>query len=158
MQVKRKRGRPPLTPEQKLERQKAKIASLAEKKKKPRVLKKTDQREQKVTISKSTQFLLTPSGKCPVPLFGNDKEAITVWVRQFHNTTTKGALHTRQSIEYWLRDFFSIHSEEHKVAVDNLKEACQEIGIKDYQPHLNKIYEKVTKEIEANKQKCNTDV
>ena len=155
---KRRRGRPPLTPEQKLARQKAKIASLAEKKKKPRIPKKADQREETVTITKSTQFLLTPSGKCPVPLFGNDKEAITVWARQFHNTTSNGALHTQQSIEYWLRDFFSIHSEEHKIAAQNLKEACQEIGIKDYQPHLDKIYERVAKELEDNKQKCNIDV
>lgn len=149
METKRKRGRPSLTPEQKLEKQKQKIASLGEKKPRAkRGSKKKDERTEKVVVTNTTKFLLTPAGKCPVPLFGSDSEAIRVWAQQFYNTTMCGALHTQQSLTYWLRDFFDIFSEDYKIAKANLANICQRLEIKDYNPILSRAYENKEAELD----------
>lgn len=160
--IKRKRGRPKLTPEQKLERQRARIAELENKKNKKNLASKRKRqnktkKDDKPVINNKTTFLLTPSGKCPVPLFGSDIEAIRIWAGQFKNTTQNGSFHTCQSLTYWLRYFFEIRSDEYKTAEKNLKEACQELEITDCQPRLDKLYKQIAKEIEANK-KCNQSI
>lgn len=157
--LKRKRGRPSLTPEQKLEKQKQKIASLGEKKTRAkRGSKKKDERTEKVVVTNTTKFLLTPAGKCPVPLFGSDSEAIRVWAQQFHNTTMCGALHTKQSLTYWLRDFFDLFSEDYKIAKRNLSDICHILEIKDYDPILRRTYENIIHdEINKDDQECNID-
>ena len=142
--TKRKRGRPKLTPEQKLERQKAKIAAMAEKKKK-KVVKKPksqDAENNNQTVTKTTTFLLTPAGRCPIELHGNDKEAIAIWASYARNETRNSVVHTFESLSYWLRDFFDIFSEEYKVAKSNLKEVCEEFQIRD----MSKVYSKLPEE------------
>ena len=160
MQVKRKRGRPRLTPEQKLERQKAKIAKLAEAKKQRKNRREKKSSEDKVTITNSTSFILTPAGRCPVELYGPDKEAIRMWAQFAKNANLKeNEHHTTDSLTYWLRDFYGIFTEEYKIAKQNLLEVCTELNVRDLTYKLEKQREKIDKEIlEERSKNVNADV
>jgi len=136
---KRKRGRPKLTPEQKAERLKE------------RELKKKERAERKaksLDTTKLTSYYLTPAGKCPFPLYGSDEEAVTAWLTNFkvHSGTYKD--HTCQSLVYWLRDFYSIFSEEFKKAEWIVYEKGPELGFPDMSSRLKIIYKKMLKDIE----------
>lgn len=157
--IKRKRGRPRLTPEQKLERQRARIAKLEEQKKNRKVRKKREDKNEKVSITKSTSFILTPSGKCPVQLYGYDKEAVRMWLQFAKNANLKDdSYHTTESLTYWLRDFYGLFTEEYKIAKANLLELCPEFGVRDLTAKWEKEKKRIDAEIEAARnQKCNYD-
>jgi len=160
MQVKRKRGRPRLTPEQKLERQQAKIAKLAEADKQRKIRRQRKPNDEKISITKSTSFILTPAGRCPVQLHGFDKEAIRMWLQFAKNANLQeNSYHTTESLTYWLRDFYSIFTEEYKIAKRNLLEVCPEFEITDLTAKWEKQKERIDKELAEEKNKnVNADV
>lgn len=140
--IKKKRGRPRLTEEEKLRRkQEREAAKLKAKKSKPKkrvtskkFLEKDDRKE------KIKAYIITPAGNCPVELFGCDKEAVSIWMSQAKNCRTKGKVHTVQSLTYWLRTYFSFFSDEYKVAASHVKDLAGIFEIKDYEPILAKQY------------------
>jgi hypothetical protein len=136
--LKRKRGRPRLTPEQKLERQKAKILKEKE---------RAERRNKSLESKKLISYILTPAGKCPFTLHGSDKEAVIMWLSEFktHSATYKN--HTVQSLSYWLRDFYSVFSDEYKEAETYLASSGPEYGFPDMSAKLNLLYKKVKKEL-----------
>lgn len=145
MKIPKKRGRPKLSAEEKERRKKERDAAKAAARKfgpKKRVTTKKFLEEDKES-SKTKTYLLTPSGRCPVELYGCDKEAIAIWLSQAKNCKRKGYEHTVQSLTYWLRSFFDYFSEEHKIAEENVKELASTFEIKDYEPHLKKMYESI---------------
>jgi hypothetical protein len=145
MKIPKKRGRPRLSPEEKARRKAEREAAKAAARKlgpKKRVTSKKFQEEDKSPKSQKI-FLLTPSGKCPVELYGCDKEAIRIWLSQAKNCKRKGYLHTVQSLTYWLRGYFDYFSDEHKIAAANIKELAPAFDIVDYESKLKKIYESV---------------
>jgi hypothetical protein len=154
MKVPKKRGRPKLSPEEKArrkaERDAAKLAAKKEGMGKSN-REKTVNTNEKVRVKSTTQFLLTPSGKCPVELYGSDKEAMAIWVSHVKNYKPRNTIHTLQSLGYWLRDFYNVNSQEYKDAYQNLSEVIKTFEIKDYDPMLKKLYARVTKEIIAEK-------
>lgn len=154
MKIPKKRGRPKLSPDEKARRKaEREAAKLAAKKEGLGKVKreKTDKPSEKVKVKLTTQFLLTPSGKCPVELYGSDKEAIAIWASHAKNYKPRNTVHTLQSLGYWLRDFYNVNSQEYKVAYQSLAEVIETFGIKDYDPVLKKLYARVTKEIIAEK-------
>lgn len=155
MKIPKKRGRPKLSPEEKERRKKEREAAKVAAKKaghgKENVVKMKKKKKDKIEIKTMTSFLLTPSGKCPVELYGNDKEAIAIWVSHVKNYKPKNVTHTLQSIAYWLRDFYDINREEYKIAYKNLKEITDAFGIVDYEPFLKKQYEQIRKNIAIEK-------
>lgn len=155
MKIPKKRGRPRLSEEEKArrksEREAAKAAALkAGHGKANKTVSSIKSKKDKVEIKTTNSFLLTPSGKCPVELYGNDKEAIAVWVSHVRNYKPKNVQHTLQSIRYWLRDFYYIHSKEYKIAEENLKEIIATFDIIDYEPFLKKQYESINREKNEN--------
>ena len=146
MKIPKKRGRPRLSPEEKArrkaEREKAKAAGRKHGPKK-RVLSKKFQSQDEKPDNKRKTYLLTPAGKCPVELYGCDKEAIGIWMSQAKNCKKPGYEHTVQSLSYWIRYYFDYFSDEHRVAVKNVKELAKTFEILDYEPHLKKMYESI---------------
>jgi hypothetical protein len=140
--LKRKRGRPRLTPEQKLERQKAKILKEKE---------RAERRNKALESKKLISYVLTPAGKCPFTLHGSDEEAVVMWLSEFktHSSTYKN--HTVQSLTYWTRDFYSIFSEEYKEAKRYLISNGPEYGFPDLSAKLKLLYRKSKKEIKKEK-------
>ncbi len=146
MKIPKKRGRPRLSPEEKARRKAEREAAKAAARKlgpKKRVTSKKfqTQQEEEDTFNKRKTYLLTPAGKCPVELYGCDKEAIAIWLSQAKNCKRKDYEHTVQSLTYWLRYYFDYFSEEHKIASDNVKELASTFEILDYEPRLKKMYE-----------------
>tara|TARA_Y100000992_G_C21098169_1_gene411294 strand:- start:46 stop:567 length:522 start_codon:yes stop_codon:yes gene_type:complete len=143
--IKKKRGRPRLSDEEKArrkaEREEAKAKARKASPKKRVTSKKFLNQEN--NQEKIKTYLLTPSGKCPVELYGCDKEAISIWLSQAKNCKKKGTVHTVQSLTYWLRGYFGIFSEEYKIASENVKELSHIFEIKDYDPILKKMYKSV---------------
>ena len=141
--IKKKRGRPRLTDEEKLRRkQEREAAKLKAKKLKPKkrvtskkFLEKEDRKE------KIKAYILTPAGNCPVELFGCDKEAVSIWMSQAKNCKTSNKAHTVQSLTYWLRTYFSFFSDEYKIAANHIKDLAAIFEIKDYESILLKQYE-----------------
>ena len=140
--IKRKRGRPRLTPEQKLERQKAKILKEKE---------RAERRNKALESKKLISYILTPAGKCPFVLHGSDEEAIIMWLSEFktHSSTYKN--HTVQSLTYWVRDFYSIFSEEYKEAESYIISNGPEYGFPDLSAKLKLLYKKSKKELKKEK-------
>jgi hypothetical protein len=140
--LKRKRGRPRLTPEQKLERQKAKILKEKE---------RTERRNKALESRKIISYVLTPAGKCPFILHGSDEEAVIMWLKEFktHSSTYKN--HTVQSLAYWIRDFYSIFSHEFKEAKSHLVSNGPEYGFPDMAAKLSLLYKKASEELKAEK-------
>jgi len=140
--IKRKRGRPRLTPEQKLERQKAKIQ-----KQKERAERKNNLIESKKLVS----HILTPAGKCPFELHGSDETAVLKWLQDFktHSGTYKN--HTVQSLSYWVRDFYSIFSDEYKEATNHITKNGPDYGFPDMSQKLNLLYKRIKKQIKEEK-------
>ncbi len=71
--------------------------------------------EAKFQINQSTQkqakyWLLTPKGKCPVPLDGKSPIDIDRWIEGVKKTGN----HTVQSVCYWIRDFYEVFSDDYK--------------------------------------------
>ena len=66
----------------------------------------------KVTHINATIFV--PSGKCPVTLEGQDREAVREWVIGI--TSKKPSAHTYLAsvYKYWVRDFYESYSQEYK--------------------------------------------
>lgn len=144
MKIPKKRGRPRLSPEEKARRKAEREAAKAAARKlrpKKRVVSKKFQNSEEEISDKRKIYLLTPSGKCPVELYGCDKEAIAIWLSQAKNCKRKGYEHTVQSLTYWLRHYFDYFSEEHKIASNNVKELASTFDILDYEPRLKKMYE-----------------
>lgn len=146
MKIPKKRGRPRLSPEEKARRKAEREAAKAAARKlgpKKRVTSKKFQiqEEEEVNFNKRKTYLLTPAGKCPVELYGCDKEAIAIWMSQAKNCKRKDYEHTVQSLTYWLRYYFDYFSEEHKIASNNIKELASTFEILDYEPRLRKMYE-----------------
>ena len=144
MKIPKKRGRPRLSPEEKARRKAEREAAKAAARKlgpKKRVISKKFQNSEDEISDKRKTYLLTPSGKCPVELYGCDKEAIAIWLSQAKNCKRKGYEHTVQSLTYWLRHYFDYFSEEHKIASNNVKELASTFDILDYEPRLKKMYE-----------------
>jgi len=153
MKIPKKRGRPRLSDEEKARRKAEREAAKKAAKKaglgssSRNVISSQKKGKNKIEIKTTTSFLLTPAGKCPVELYGSDKEAIAIWLSHVRNFKSKNTQHTLQSIRYWLRDFYSINSKEYKIAVANLKEVISEFDIIDYEPFLKKKYNAVKKEV-----------
>ena len=144
MKIPKKRGRPRLSPEEKARRKAEREAAKAAARKlgpKKRVVSKKFQNSEEEISDKRKIYLLTPSGKCPVELYGCDKEAIAIWLSQAKNCKRTGYEHTVQSLTYWLRHYFDYFSEEHKIASNNVKELASTFDILDYEPRLKKMYE-----------------
>ena len=143
--IKKKRGRPRLSDEEKArrkaEREEAKAKARKASPKKRVTSKKFLNQEN--NQEKIKTYLLTPAGKCPVELYGCDKEAIGIWMSQAKNCKKKGTIHTVQSLTYWLRHYFDYFSEEHKIAAENIRDLADTFEIKDYSPILKKKYESV---------------
>ena len=135
--LKRKRGRPRLTPEQKLERQKAKI--LREKE-------RTERKNKALASRKIISYVLTPAGKSPFVLYGSDKEAVILWLKQFKTHATTYKNYTSQSLAYWIRDFYSVLSDEYKEAEKHLIANGPEYGFPDMSAKLALLYKRVEKE------------
>jgi hypothetical protein len=135
---KRKRGRPKLSEAEKKARAKAREALKKEKK-------AEDNRRIEAKLKKQVPYILTPRGKCPVPLLSIDEDAVRVWVKNICDNNKDGN-HTVQSITYWIRDFHSIFSEEYKTIVNHVENICLEMNVKDLSPKLKRIYASVKKE------------
>ena len=124
--IKRKRGRPRLTEVEKDARKKA--------------------REENFT--KVETFLLTPSGVCPYPLSGTSEVAVKDWVIGVLSFKNKaGSKHTVQSITYWIRDFYSIFSEEYKVVSNHIINLKEELSLPDRSKRLELVRQRVFEEI-----------
>ena len=145
MKIPKKRGRPRLSPEEKArrkaEREAAKAAGRKHAPKKRVESKKFKNKEAEDTNSSSRTYLLTPAGKCPVELYGCDKEAIGIWMSQAKNCKKRGVQHTVQSLTFWLRTYFDYFSEEYRIAANNVKELADTFEIMDYEPILKSQYE-----------------
>ena len=135
---KRKRGRPKLSEAEKKARAQAREALKKEKK-------AEDNRRMEAKLKKQVPYILTPRGKCPVPLLSIDEDAVRVWVKNICDNNKDGN-HTVQSITYWIRDFHSIFSEEYKIIVNHVKNICLEMNVKDLSPKLKRLYASVKKE------------
>ena len=160
MKIPKKRGRPRLSPEEKARRKAEREAAKAAARKlgpKKRITSKKYQSDNSSSKSPKT-YLLTPSGKCPVELYGCDKEAVGIWLSQAKNCKKKGYEHTVQSLTYWLRGYFDYFSKEHKIASENIKELAPTFEILDYEPRLKKMYNsaKAKKNIETVKKYIET--
>lgn len=146
MNLPKKRGRPSISPEEKERRQKEKMQIKKDVKEhgpKKRIIHKEltgDPRKKTKTEIKTTMFILTPAGKCPVEIFSNDIESIEIWADQARNCKRYNEYHTFQSLRHWLQGFFEVFSDEYKVAVENLKMACRSLEIVDYSKQLEKEY------------------
>lgn len=139
--IKRKRGRPRLTEAEKIARKKAR-----EEMKKIRT--KSISKHQKENFKKVETFLLAPAGLCPYPLAGTSEVAVKDWVigvLSFKNKS--GSKHTVQSITYWIRDFYSIFSEEHKVVSNHIINLKEELSLPDRSKRLELIRQRVFEEI-----------
>jgi len=145
MKIPKKRGRPRLSPEEKARRKAEREAAKAAARKlgpKKRVISKKFQKEEETSDKRKT-YILTPAGKCPVELYGCDKEAIAIWLSQAKNCKRKGYEHTVQSLAYWIRGYFDYFSEEHKIAIDNIKDLAATFNIIDYEPRLKRMHESI---------------
>lgn len=165
--IKKGRGRPKLTDEEKLERQKAKIADLAVKKKKKfidsssdkkdsskfttkKVLKGANPLQQKVEVNVTTKVLLTPAGKCPVDLLGFDEESVRDWLTLLKDTKVCGCIHSIQSLSYWVRDFYDVFSSEYKIVREIIKDMSKDLEIMDYEPILKQQQKAADERIASN--------
>ena len=143
MTIKRKRGRPKLSEEEKKARAKAR-AEL----KKQAAKEEADKAAER--IKNTRNYLLTPGGKCPVPLLSTSEDAVRVWIRNLLTFKTKGK-HTVQSISYWIRHFYDYFSEEHKIVEGHVKSIAPEFEIMDYTKRLKQIYKTVEEECKNTK-------
>ena len=143
MQVKRKRGRPKLSEEEKKARAKAR-AELKKQAVKEESAKAAER------IKNTTNYLLTPGGKCPVPLLETSEDAVRVWIKNLLTFKTKGK-HTVQSISYWIRHFYDYFSEEHKIVEEHVVSIAHEFEIMDCTKRLNQLYKTVEKECKNTK-------
>lgn len=144
MNLPKKRGRPKLNAEEKARRQSEKESAKKAARlhgPKKRVLNKKMAESQEDSNVKTKSYLLTPAGKCPVELYGHDKEAIAIWMSQAKNIKKAGLQHTVQSLTYWLRSYFDYFSEAYKIAAVHVKELADTFEIIDYEPHLRRIAE-----------------
>lgn len=138
---KRKRGRPRLSDAEKKARAKAR-AELKKLKEKE----KSDRQAEK--LKKIEYLIITPRGKCPVPLLSTDKDAVRVWLKNLQAIKFNGR-QTVQSISYWIRDFYSVFSEEHKIVKQHVIDLAHEFDIPDFKNGLKKIHQSVLKEIKG---------
>lgn len=139
-QVKRKRGRPRLSEAEKIARRKAR-----EEMKKLKA--KSIAKHQKENFRKLETYLLTPSGKCPYPLSGTSEVAVKDWITGVLSFKNKaGSRHTVQSITYWVRDFYSVFSEEHKIVSDRILELKEELMLPDRSKRLALVTQRVLEE------------
>lgn len=144
--IKRKRGRPRLTEAEKDARKKAR-----EEMKKIRT--KSITKHQKENFTKIETFLLTPSGVCPYPLSGTSEIAVKDWVAGVLSFKNKaGSKHTVQSITYWIRDFYSIFSEEYKVVSNHIINLKEELSLPDRSKRLELVRQRVFEEIKRLKE------
>lgn len=140
---KKKRGRPRLSLEEKARRKAERDAAKAAAKKagvKKTIVGKINNKNNTMEIRNTTSYLLTPSGKCPVDLFGSDIEAIRIWVSHAKNTGKSKEQHTLQSLSYWIRQYYPIGTKDYNESIKNLKQASAEFSIMDYSPILAKQY------------------
>ena len=71
----------------------------------------TESQEQE---AQPTEWIVAPAGPCPAILEGLDDDSIMSWVMKIKMTGN----HTVQSCCYWIRDFYDIHGEEHRLVRD----------------------------------------
>ena len=67
-----------------------------------------------VTTSHPHVKLVIPSGKCPVKLAGNDREAIRDWVIKLTQKKDDNTTYQASVYKYWVRDFCESYSQEYK--------------------------------------------
>ena len=143
MTIKRKRGRPKLSEEEK----KARAKARAEMKK---IAAKEESDKAAERINNTRSYLLTPAGKCPVPLLSTSEDAVRVWIKNLLTFKTKGQ-HTVQSISYWIRHFYDYFSKEHKIVEEHVKYIAHEFEIMDYTKRLKQIYKTAGEECKNTK-------
>ena len=143
MTIKRKRGRPKLSQEEKKARAKARDE-----------LKKQTAKEETARAAERLKsiesFLLAPAGKCPVPLLSTSEDAVRVWMKNILSLKTKGK-HTVQSITYWIRHFYDYFSNEHKIVESHVRALATEFNIKDYTNRLRQVHKLVREECKNTK-------
>jgi len=146
MKIPKKRGRPRLSDEEKArrkaEREAAKAAGRAHGPKK-RVRNKALAEKKEESGTKVKAYILTPAGKCPIELYGHDKEAVAIWMSQVKNIKKSGLKHTVQSLSYWLRSYFDYFSDEYRIASGFVKDLAPTFDIVDYEPQLKRMAESV---------------
>ena len=140
MEVKKKRGRgrPKLSDAEKKARAQARLVLKKEKEKE-----KTQKLAEKIKAAE--HIILTPAGKCPIPLLSTEEESVKVWLKNISTLKIKGK-QTVQSVCYWLRDYYNVNSKEYADVKSIIKDNCHDFGIKDYELRLNTLYKKITLE------------
>lgn len=148
-QQKRKRGRPRLSEEEKAARKKARDEFQKNK--------KSLNKNSKIKIGNSefkaiTKYILTPSGRCPVPLLEAKEESVSVWLKNIKGLKDKSSgEHTVQSASYWIRDFYGVFTEDYKKVKELVEILGPEIGLMDLSKKLKKERERILKEINDEK-------
>lgn len=140
-QIKRKRGRPRLSEAEKIARKKAREEMK-------KLSAKSIAKHQKENFRKIETYLLTPAGRCPYPLSGTSEVAVKDWITGVLSFKNKsGSRHTVQSITYWVRDFYSVFSEEHKIVSNRILELKEELMLPDRSKRLALVTQRVLEEI-----------
>lgn len=76
-------------------------------------------------MSESTMRITTPAGRPPIALEGTLPEQIDDWALAL----TKDGRYTINALQYWVRYFYEIPSQEHKLICQYLKENGDRLGI-----------------------------
>jgi len=76
-------------------------------------------------------IISTPSGRCPVVLANSEMIEVLNWANEVKETAGDTREYSLQAIQYWVRDFFPVLTEEWRSCLNILEENQEKLNLKN---------------------------